>query len=225
MTTTQVDYWRYKEGQRHNVATETQARNELAETVRHNYVTEGETQRHNLVVEGETNRHNLVTEGISLKEYKERKRHNLVSEGQEDTRLAISAGELAEKKRHNTVSEGIESYKAETGRMDAETRKQRAAVQNALDKVRTEQGLYDLSVADIKLLSGLGDTGRKLGIAKYSEKEIKDNLQPAIQWVINGSPPQGYESYKPIQKQHIQNLKQAIEEFSKNFEHYSINMP
>lgn len=64
MTHNQIAYAQHKETERSNLAKEQQARNELAETSRHNLVYEAETNRHNLATEQETNRANLAKEQL-----------------------------------------------------------------------------------------------------------------------------------------------------------------
>lgn len=62
MTDIQVKYWTLQEGIRHNVQTETQAKNELSEGIRHNLVTENQGQQSI----NENIRHNKTFEGIQL---------------------------------------------------------------------------------------------------------------------------------------------------------------
>lgn len=162
MTHNQINYWNYKETNRHNVETE-------RETNRHNVVTEGETHRHNVATEGieigklqETTRHNMVTEHQGYLQITETGRHNLATEGEtyrhnvadESNRYyanQIQGAAVAESQRHNVVSEALNvrdlniraqqqstaQYSAETGRMDAETRRQVADVNNELTRLKT----------------------------------------------------------------------------------------
>lgn len=60
MTDIQIKYWTFKEGSRHNLATEDQWKNELHETGRHNLVTESQGQQS----VNENIRHNKTSEGI-----------------------------------------------------------------------------------------------------------------------------------------------------------------
>nr|AVX53588.1 putative ORF1 [Marmot picobirnavirus] len=130
MTTIQIDYLRNKETGRHNVAMESQAKNELTETKRHNKTVETEsgrhnratesqaknelkeTTRHNKTTEKETTRHNKRTEKQTDKVIKETKRHNVKTEKQTDKRIS-------EEKRHNRRSEGIDAQKAQAARTQA----------------------------------------------------------------------------------------------------------
>nr|AMP18943.1 hypothetical protein [Otarine picobirnavirus] len=76
------------ESQRHNRATEEQARVSLDETVRHNLAGEtltrgnlDESIRHNQAVEAEASRHNKVGESYNERALKESQRHNVAQEG------------------------------------------------------------------------------------------------------------------------------------------------
>lgn len=89
MLATQVSYWNLQETKRHNIAAESQARNELTETQRHNRRTEelqgwsiGETSRHNKAMEGETYRHNQAVESQAWASLSELQRHNRQGEMQ-----------------------------------------------------------------------------------------------------------------------------------------------
>lgn len=73
MTSDQINYWRYKEDQRSNLANE-------KETNRHNVSTENETNRHNVTTEKETKRHNIRTEFLTSMSIIETRRHNMVTE-------------------------------------------------------------------------------------------------------------------------------------------------
>lgn len=121
MLATQVQYWQYKEAQRHNIATESltdfqnrenkrhnleserQGRVSITEAIRHNKATESisrntlkETKRHNLATEKETNRHNVATEGISY------------------ANIQLGYANLAESVRHNKETEKVQNITAKT---------------------------------------------------------------------------------------------------------------
>lgn len=120
MTHNQIEYWKYMEDQRHNVASEedTDIQNResnrhnvatenfnlmnLAEGKRHNLATEVELNRHNIQAEQETNRHNVSTEELSRNELSEIVRHNKSTEN-------IGYNTLAETKRSNLARENISS--------------------------------------------------------------------------------------------------------------------
>jgi len=92
MLATQVEYWKYVEGKRHNMAAEALQSESNAinrEQVSVNWFTAKENQRHNLAQEdiGYTNAHENI-------------RHNMVSE-------EIERGKLSETVRHNRAQESI----------------------------------------------------------------------------------------------------------------------
>nr|AVX53614.1 putative ORF1 [Marmot picobirnavirus]AVX53735.1 putative ORF1 [Marmot picobirnavirus] len=109
MTDIQVRYWQNVETRRHNVSTETQARNELKET-----------KRHNVTGETETKRHNVATERIDSGKLKESTRHNKVTE-------SISRNSLSETKRSNRANEKINRKNANTNAKNASTNARNAA--------------------------------------------------------------------------------------------------
>lgn len=78
MLATQVSYWNLQEVKRHNLATEEQAKGELAETQRHNRRAE-ELQGWSI---GETSRHNQVAESQAWANLSELQRHNRQGEMQ-----------------------------------------------------------------------------------------------------------------------------------------------
>lgn len=115
MTKNQIEYWRYKEEQRSNLAKEKEqnrtnvaneelTRNRDANVYYLGQLNAQENQRHNLAVEGETARSNLARESETL-------RSNLARES--ETARANRMGEqislqnLEEKKRSNLASEAI----------------------------------------------------------------------------------------------------------------------
>lgn len=120
VTHNQIDYWKYKEEERHNLATEedTDIQNRetnrhnvatenfnlmnLAEGKRHNLATEVELNRHNIQTEQETNRHNVSTEQLGRDELNEAVRHNKSTE-------SIGYATLAETKRSNLAREVLTS--------------------------------------------------------------------------------------------------------------------
>lgn len=126
MTHNQIDYAKLQEDKRHNQEVELNARNVLAENVRHNSETEriqsetnvinsnhyanmdAESARHNQEVEAETNRHNIVMEGIQ-------QRQNRLTAQQNAIRLQ----ELAETEAHNTEMEWIGHTNAQANLINA----------------------------------------------------------------------------------------------------------
>lgn len=136
MLQTQVNYWNYKETQRHNIATEQYYTANLGETQRHNVVSEAlikqqndettrhnleserfnwgslaETTRHNMSTEIETNRHNVAYET-------ETNRHNVVTENET---MRHNVANENETRRHNREEEGIGWYNANTQRFAAQS--------------------------------------------------------------------------------------------------------
>lgn len=115
MTSQGLAYLNYQEGNRHNLATEAQAVNELAETSRHNRAYEYETNRHDLATEHETSKHNRYEEKtnrmnaktnqgnlkVRKKELKETTRHDKATE-------RLTDRDRQEKTRHNKASEAIQ---------------------------------------------------------------------------------------------------------------------
>lgn len=121
MTTVQINYQNMLETKQHNRATEEQAKNELAETKRHNIAYETETNRHNVVTEKETNRHNVVTE-------KEASRHNLATE-HETNRHNVATEQ--ETHRSNVANEQLKADSNEIAREKNRIEKIRADAQAA----------------------------------------------------------------------------------------------
>lgn len=102
MLATQVQYWSYVEGKRHNVETEK------------------ELNRHNVETERETNRHNLQQEDLGNRTLQEQVRHNMTVEI-ETTRHNVATeqlgyAQLGEQIRHNTQTEYIAQFDADTRR-------------------------------------------------------------------------------------------------------------
>lgn len=98
MTKNQIDYWRYREDQRHNQASE-------KEENRSNLAKEGENYRHNTSTEKETHRHNVATEGIDISKLNETQRHNKETEALGKGNLQLGRDTLNESRRHNVATE------------------------------------------------------------------------------------------------------------------------
>lgn len=96
MTHNQINYWNFRESERHNKVSE-------QEQIRHNKVGEGI----DLSKVEESVRHNKATEGIDLGRLNETVRHNKVTESQTDVDLGIKRDSLSETIRHNLVGESI----------------------------------------------------------------------------------------------------------------------
>lgn len=110
MLATQVQYWNYMENQRHNKATESQAKAELQETNRSNLVREGISKN----TLDESVRHNKATEQISWNSLEETKRHN---KAQED----IGFANVNENVRHNKEYETLYPYMRDNYQMQTTT--------------------------------------------------------------------------------------------------------
>jgi hypothetical protein len=103
MTSQGIAYLNFQEGHRHNVATETQAMNELGETHRHNVVYETETGRHNRATEQETSKHNRYEEATNRMNAKTNQGNLKVNRGN----LKVRGKELKETRRHNKATEKL----------------------------------------------------------------------------------------------------------------------
>lgn len=143
MTDIQVRYWANRETQRHNVATENQAAQELTESQRHNMAAENinqqqvsENVRHNKVGEAqnqrsinETIRHNIVGESQNRLNLKENKRHNKAGE-------KLTARNIREASRHNKASEALSAQSNAIAQQDANTRASKVRAENALTNAK-----------------------------------------------------------------------------------------
>lgn len=197
MTTMGLDYLKYQETKRSNLAQET-------ETNRSNVVREGEINRSNLAKEGENNRHNVVTEV-------ETNRHNIA--GEVETNRSNLARE-AENNRSNVAREN-ENYRSNVARetenyrsnVARETENHRSNVQNeAINRERIaesgreadQSNVTNRAAAMIKYLPGMaqkavataylkGDPTVKASIDKAaaSTKSVKEAVQGAFEKASN----------------------------------------
>lgn len=103
MTANQINYARHQEDVRHNLETESQGRQVIAETGRHNLVTE-DIGWYNAY---EAGRHNRETESIGWFTAKETKRHNIAQEGIGWANVNLGYANLAEVTRHNKANEAL----------------------------------------------------------------------------------------------------------------------
>lgn len=110
MLATQVQYWNYMETQRHNKATESQAKAELQETNRSNLVREGISKG----TLDESVRHNKATEQISWDSLDETRRHNKAQE-------EIGFANVNETVRHNKEYETLYPYMRDNYQMQTTT--------------------------------------------------------------------------------------------------------
>lgn len=137
MTSMQLEYHKYKEGARHNQATESQAKNELMETARHNLAFETETRRHNVVGEMETQRHNIVGE-------RETNRHNVAAEMNDYIKAAAARSQAETSRRVGDATIGKLQSEVDLNRTKREAemagvRNKNADTQLKMAKTRTEE--------------------------------------------------------------------------------------
>lgn len=165
MTTVQINYQNMLETKQHNRATEEQAKNELAETKRHNIAYETETNRHNVVSEKETNRHNVVTE-------REASRHNLATE--------------VEANRHNVATEN-ETHRTNVANEQLKADSNAIAREkNRIERIRAEaQAAQAYSTAKLNnwvsdFRSKYPETAALLYIAKESGGKIFSDVTAAM---------------------------------------------
>lgn len=163
MLATQVQYWQYKEGQRHNLVAENQTQQSINESIRHNLQTE-QIGWGNLA---ETTRHNKVSESIGWGNLSELTRHNQATEqiGRQQA-LAAWNSSIAARTSANAASRNaytnavnaitrqkeldntIERTKAEVTRWNAQT------AQGWVNTAISGFGTYAKSVTDT--LKGIG---------------------------------------------------------------------
>lgn len=116
MTKNQIEYQKHLEQTRANIARESETNRanlageqlrgqELAETSRHNVVTEGETERSNRTKEAEAQRSNLAKEAETY-------RKNTASEAIAKQQVALGYSTLAETESHNAATEQVQKYAA-----------------------------------------------------------------------------------------------------------------
>lgn len=125
MTSVQVQYWNYKENQRHDVATEYENNRHNVVSEQQNRVSLAETIRHDMVTEKEIQRHNIEGEKLGFATLSESRRHNIAGE--------------QENQRHNMATEGIQRIQASASMISAKAAAQNA--QTAADKKRSEIAL------------------------------------------------------------------------------------
>lgn len=133
MLATQVEYWKYKEGARHNLAAEQLQRESnsiAAEQVRVNWFTAQENHRHN-----------VQNEAIGWTNANENIRHNMVTE-------SISRGTLDETIRHNRQMENIGYQNAYANVSQANAAQRRASID--FGRLTLEQQMQPYKVANVQ---------------------------------------------------------------------------
>jgi hypothetical protein len=167
MTQVQVNYWAFQENRRHNFATESQAKSELGETIRHNMTVEGETNRHNLVTEGQGDR------DLDIKEFaaREQQRTNKANE-------KLRGQELDERKRSNKANEALKSRQLAQEYERIKSQIKRNDVENALTNKK-------ISRYDIEVLSKLGKAGQYVGLAELGVTQAAELATKAEEFLKN----------------------------------------
>lgn len=215
MTDIQVRYWANRETQRHNVATEKQAANELDETVRHNVRSEDINQQQ----VSENVRHNKVNEGQNLLSLKETKRHNLVGEnqGQQNINEAVrhnkrtertEIGKLKEGVRHNKAGERLTAQSNAIAQQNANTQASKVAADNALTAAKTwaqnwlnkwrEENPTTASLREAGVMTNNSEVAKALQVVGLGS----DSLSKLVKQLEMGKP------ITPTQSKHI--VKTAI---------------
>lgn len=200
MTNIQIEYHKARETQRHNVATEAQAKNELAETSRHNYAFERETKRHNVATEGETKRSNLANEGIKRDTLRETKRSNLAHE-------SLTARDIANKERKTTsdiaVNRSTISKNQAAARKDTASAKQtewlndyRAKYPNSALAAELARGVPNDIAASIVAGTGMSADGIDwiLGKADYLSQQDAKKMGSVYEYVTGKKAPAKFEA-------------------------------
>lgn len=117
MTANQIAFYNAKEGNRHNLVSETQKTRELQESERSNRAKEFETHRSNRAKEFETNRSNVANEQISRDK-------NLITGSYYSGQLAnqswYNQSYVAELMRHNQETENLGAYNAKLSKYELE---------------------------------------------------------------------------------------------------------
>lgn len=172
LTTTQVQYWTYKEGQRHNIVNEREAK-------RHNVASEN-LEKQNIKIRNysakEAKRHNLATEGLTARDIDEKTRHNKASESLSASEINIKQQEvnvrqqqLSEITRHNLASEKLADYSNKTQRSFNDS-----SIKNEVRRLDIEEMFKSSeSVTDFALM--LDKVGLSIGAKIYAVEELLMN--------------------------------------------------
>lgn len=152
MLATQVSYWNLQETKRHNIATETQAKGELAETQRHNRRAE-ELQGWSI---GETSRHNQVMESQAWANLSELQRHNRQGEMQAYWNYLSDLGYKQSSVRQRDDELSIRQQEADIKQSQADEAKRHNQTNEFLDWRRLQQ---DKDLANRDLLYNFWKTG------------------------------------------------------------------
>lgn len=166
MTGNQIAYWKYAEDARHNTEAESQGRQSLAESARHNRVTEGETTRHNKATEGlsarqiglgyaqlaETKRANTAREVLQTSQLSETIRSNMAHEVEINR---ANVAKEAETQRHNMQMETTDINKMNISHSE---------FQDKLNWDKQYQGMINTPLRVGEGLTNLIGAGLKIGM-------------------------------------------------------------
>lgn len=152
MLATQVSYWNLQETKRHNIATEAQAKGELAEAQRHNRRAE-ELQGWSI---GETSRHNQAMEQQAWANLSELQRHNKQGEMQSYWNYLSDLGFKQSSVRQRDDELGIRSTESDIKRDQADETKRHNERTELMDLARLRQ---DKELANRDLLYNFWKTG------------------------------------------------------------------
>lgn len=152
MLATQVSYWNLQEMKRHNIATEEQAKGELAENQRHNRRTE-ELQGWSI---GETSRHNQAMEQQAWANLSELQRHNKQGEMQAYWNYLSDLGFKQSSVRQRDDELAIRQQEADIKQSQADEAKRHNETTEFLDWRRLQQ---DKDLANRDLLYNFWKTG------------------------------------------------------------------
>lgn len=205
MTDIQVKFWANNENvrhnqateyetNRHNVATENQAANELQETVRSHKMNELlthqqnlETQRHNAATEllgiqtlGETIRHNKLNEGIALFQAQETYRHNVATE--KNQQYANTTQRMSAQSQAELNHAKVKTEESQTAKNQADTAKTRADTALVKAKTKTEGYTQDKIISDTEL-NEQKKKESKANIRNKTSAEARGWLQMGLSYV------------------------------------------
>lgn len=166
------------ESQRHNIASEQQAKASLDETSRHNIAGEQlsgktleESIRHNKAGEAELRRHNIVGEQYNERALREQSRHNVAQEsigrsqvGASYANITLGYSQLDETQRSNLAREG-ETNRSNVARED-ETNRSNVAREEETNRHNTRDEA-------ISMYKARTDAGYKKGLLEQGEKQLK----------------------------------------------------
>lgn len=178
MTQNQINFMNAVETNRHQLATENQAKLDLVEQSKHNRATELNANQ----TLSELNRHNLATEGATIKANKEQRRHNKATEKEtsKHNRKTEKQGDvdLVERGRHNLATENLTSQDIEAKKYVAD-RSANASIQSASISAEAAKYSADAHAAATKYAANIGAAMDKyradIDAATQKYKNVNDN--------------------------------------------------